>query len=209
MRPIFFYLAFIQLFLVGVRESFPKDPIELLLDGVNKPHIIYDFEQNRTKYRSHRMWSEDELAILQNALSDSHFSFDIQNDTILLVCTYVNYYISSPVAIFAFSSKEKKRLRIDSALSFKEIDTSNLQNKYCLYGEEDPLLEIIRNHDTISFSCLVDAYGESDAVSNSIDYAFRIVIVDGKYESITEWQFVINTVKYSDDLLNNSFKQKE
>lgn len=206
MQPLFLYLVIIFSFF-HTREK--KDFVWLFKQS-DKACITYDFEHNTTK--KHNAFENGcQLERIAKEIQENSFSFNPQNDTVLVCLQFVDdlvfscksffsrKYYAPPTQIDAFSSKGELHLRLiydtdDSMFRYNACD------EFRLYEKTDYMTQLLLNNNIEGFIPFYTEYGlsEQDVTHTCSAHHIRIEIKDGRIQSVTDWVFLLDWFEYRD-----------
>ena len=156
-------------------------------------------------------WTIKERDRITEELQEHGFSYNQENDTIMIHLSYVDYLVGIPVNIGAYSSLSKIQMEIDSewnitntsnnikySVSSPRVQIQNAPIMLIAVQGEKMLLSCIKNNDTQSLQQLFKEYS-THALDGGPDVVMRIEIKDNMIKNCSERIYEINFISYAND----------
>ena len=196
-----FFLLLMQILPTGLKGRNFDPPLLSMIKEANNTCVVYNFEDNKIR-TGNPEWSNEERRIVLQALNKHGFFYNGAKDTLLIRLSFVDWLDATyPVHISAFSSRRELHLslRLGEGKEY-DVDGPPIDNvsKYAPFGEEDVLPDIIKSNDMDAFKAIYDKYHDQ-SLGGGPDHVLRMVVLDNKLVSFSEWIFEIVPFDYQWD----------
>lgn len=180
-----------------------------LLKEANRVSVRHDFNNGRA-FREELFISNSntEIRKIAKVLCDDGFTYNSQNDTIVLILQYSDHllfsypsvwgrkYYSAPVTIECYSSISESHLMMKEDFIYYKIQYSETNDPR--NGKDNIIPELIKRGDNKTLSQIYEKYAIND-IGGEGEYYIRIIIKDGAVNSAEKWVFLLG-FEYWEDL---------